>query len=72
MPTSERRDEVHEAWIALVELAVRLGVMDSALSLPRYQHAASGWRSRVREIRDWANRQIEEIQDFAEAWDDET
>jgi hypothetical protein len=70
MPETERMEEVHEAWISLVELAVRLGIMDSALSLPQYQVAAEGWRSRVREIRDWANRQIDEIQDFAEAWDD--
>lgn len=62
---------MHEAWIALTELAVRLGIMDSALSLPQYKPAAAGWMSRVREIRDWSNRQIEEIQDFAEAWDEE-
>jgi hypothetical protein len=52
-----------------MQLAVHSGILGSALNLPQYDTARAGWKSRMREIRDWANRQTEEIHDFAESYD---
>jgi predicted secreted protein len=64
------RDELwQETSHALTQLAVHLGIMNATLQLPQYETVSAGWRERMREIRDYANRQTEEIHDFAERFD---
>lgn len=63
--------EVGELWQALMHLAVHVGIMDAAFESDEYEAARSGWEARKGEITDWANHQIEEIQDFAESFDRE-
>jgi len=66
----EVKDELwQEMTVALTQLAVHSGIMNATLQLPQYETAQEGWRQRMREIRDWANRQTEEIHDFAEHFD---
>jgi hypothetical protein len=59
-----------EAQGQLLDLAVSIGIMQSAMmQMEQYEPALDGWRSRLREIRDWAHRQQEELHDFAESFD---
>lgn len=58
-----------ETAMELMGLAVDLGMMGSVMQTPRYEAAEPGWKQRLREVRDYAKRQREEIRDFAEAFD---
>lgn len=59
-----------QVWVALMYLAIHLGMIDLLIATnPLYADARSGWELRKQEIRDWSNRQVEEINAFGEAYD---
>ena len=69
-PEREEYKLTREAQAQLLDLAVSMGIMDSAMmQMEQYAPAQEGWRQRLREIRDWAHRQQEELHDFAESFD---
>lgn len=63
--------EPREAWAKLGELAGVVGSIDAVLrgDPERYEAASDGWAERLGLIVDFADRQIEEIINFGEAFD---
>jgi hypothetical protein len=67
---SPEKQLVREAQAQLLDLAVSIGIMEAAMfQHEQYELALEGWRQRLREMRDWASRQQEELHDFAESFD---
>lgn len=60
---------VTDAQQAVMDLAVNLGIMESAITMPRYAPAQEGFLLRAQSIHDWARKQISEIHQFAEHYD---
>ena len=62
-------DSMQEATWALFNLCINLGLIASVVD--QYpEHVQEGFRIRLEETKDWAERQIEEVQMFGEAFDD--
>lgn len=63
---------IGEVQHSLNQLQLHATIMDMTIrGEPTFLPAREGWRSRLREIRDWAYRNTEEMHEFGEAYDSE-
>jgi hypothetical protein len=72
--TKGRQDvaEARDVWTKLGELSGVVGMMDAVYRAnpEQYEQIAEGWTERLDEIISFADRQIQEITDFGEAYDE--
>jgi hypothetical protein len=61
--------EVAGVWAKLGELAAVVGMIDAIANSERRRQLRGGWQERLDEIVQFADRQIDEIIEFGEAYD---
>jgi hypothetical protein len=69
--TEGSREALQEATWTLFNLCINLGIIDSVIG--QYpEQVQEGFIEKLKIIERWAGEQIEEVQAFGEAFDDET
>lgn len=73
MASSDELTPIQDVWMRLSGLITAVGMVDAAIhsDLPRYAPALQGWYDKIKEIAEFCDRQVNEVQEFGSAFDEE-